>query len=63
MCGAAVAFPAVRLVRTQLYAIQPSDPLTLPGAVSALLVLGAGASFLPARPTSRIDPMAALRQE
>lgn len=60
--GLAGAFIVVRLVRTQLYGVEPGDPMPLVGAVLALLVLAISASFLPARRASRIDPMQALRQ-
>jgi predicted permease len=61
--GLAAAVMAVRLVRTQLFGVEPADPTTLAGAVLALLVLACCASFIPARRASRIDPMTALRQE
>jgi ABC-type lipoprotein release transport system permease subunit len=54
---------AVRLVRTQLFGVEPADPIVLAGAVLALLMLACCASFIPARRASRIDPMTALRQE
>jgi ABC-type lipoprotein release transport system permease subunit len=53
----------VRLVRTQLFGVEPADPIALGAAVFALLVLACCASFIPARRASRIDPMTALRQE
>ncbi len=61
--GLAGAFMVVRLIRAQLYGVEPTDPVAVVGAVAALLVLALGASFLPARRASRIDPMTALRQE
>ncbi len=61
--GLAGAFMVVRLIRAQLYGVEPTDPVAVVGAVAALLVLALGASFFPARRASRIDPMTALRQE
>jgi ABC-type antimicrobial peptide transport system permease subunit len=61
--GLAAAFLVIRLIRAQLYGVEPTDPTAVVGAVIALLVLALVASFLPARRASRIDPMSALRQE
>ena len=63
LAGVALAFLTVRLIRSQLYGVEPSNPIAMAGAVCALLVLGGCASFLPARRASRIDPMTALRQD
>jgi predicted permease len=52
-----------RLVRSQLYGIEPHDPLTMGAAVVALLGVAAGAAWVPARRASRVDPMVAMRTE
>jgi predicted permease len=65
--GVAVALPAAfglsRLLRSQLYGVQPGDPLTLLACVliSALMVTLAAA--IPARRAASVDPMKALRSE
>jgi putative ABC transport system permease protein len=65
--GVAVALPAAfglsRLLTSQLYGVQPGDPLTLLGCVliSALMVTLAAA--IPARRAASVDPMKALRSE
>jgi putative ABC transport system permease protein len=52
-----------RLMRTLLFGIGASDPVTYL-VVAAALVLAAWVScFLPARRALRIDPVAALREE
>jgi predicted permease len=61
--GAAGAAGCVRLVRAQLYGVEPADPLTFTAAVSILLLLALAASYLPAARASRIDPVRALRSE
>ena len=60
--GSLLAVGAGRLVRAQLYGVEPSDPLTMLGASTALLLLGTFASFLPARRAARTDPIAALHE-
>jgi predicted permease len=61
--GLAAALLILRVVRTQLYQVEPADPVALTAAIVALLALSCGAAFIPARRASRIDPMTALRQE
>ena len=61
--GWAGAWALTRYLASLLYGVNPGDPVTL-GVVSALaLATAAAASYLPARRASRLDPMAALRQE
>jgi putative ABC transport system permease protein len=57
------AFAATRLLRTLLFEVSPTDPLTF---LAVPLLLGAVAllaSYLPARRAARVDPMIALRSE
>jgi ABC-type antimicrobial peptide transport system permease subunit len=55
------AMLANRLLSSLLYEVSPTDAGTL-GFVAVLLVaVAALASFVPARSSTRIDPMAALR--
>ncbi len=65
--GLAISVPAAltasRLVKSLLFETQPNDPGTL--ALAGVVLLGAAilAGYAPARRASRIDPLAALRQE
>ncbi len=65
--GVAVGLPAAiglaRLIRSQLYGVGPTDPLTLGFAATVLLAIAAGAAWVPARRAARVDPMRALRDE
>jgi predicted permease len=61
--GLGAAMATTRFVATFLYGIKPNDPWTLALAAAVLAVVGAVAGFLPARRASRLDPMAALREE
>jgi ABC-type antimicrobial peptide transport system permease subunit len=61
--GVAASLAAGHLVTSLLFGVPPKDPLTM---ALAALVLGAAATvagYLPARRASRMDPMAALREE
>jgi ABC-type lipoprotein release transport system permease subunit len=58
-----LAVAAAQLLRTQLFGVQPADPLTF---VVVPLLLGAVAliaCYIPARRAARVDPMVALRQD
>jgi predicted permease len=61
--GAAVALALSRLIASQFYGIQPTDPPTFLGAAAFVLIVASLACFLPARRATRIDPLAALRYE
>ncbi|SPF41370.1 Permease [Candidatus Sulfopaludibacter sp. SbA4] len=61
--GFGAALPATRLVASFLYGLQPNDPWTLGIAAAVLAAVAAMAGYLPARRASRLDPMAALREE
>jgi predicted permease len=61
--GAALSLAAARTATSLLFGLKPHDPVTLGLAVVALAAVAAAASFLPAHRASRLDPMAALREE
>lgn len=53
----------MRLLESRTYDIHPGDPATLIGAAVGMLLVAAGASYVPARRATRVDPMVALRCE
>ena len=50
-------------VRSQLFGVEPRDPVSLAGAAALLAVMALVAAYPPARRASRIDPLTALRHE
>jgi putative ABC transport system permease protein len=61
--GLACAFALTRLMRSLLYGVEPSDPLTFLGIALALIAIALIASLVPALRAARIDPIASLRSE
>jgi len=61
--GLAGAVTLTRFVRTMLFGVSASDPITF-SAISALLAAVAFvACYVPARRATRVDPLVALRDE
>lgn len=61
--GVPLALVLADLIRSQLFGLDPRDPLTLLGAALVLTVAGGLAGFLPAFRASSVNPTTALRQE
>jgi predicted permease len=61
--GVAGALGLTRFLRTLLYEVQPTDPLTFAAVLLLLVSIAAAASYLPVRRAMRVDPMVALRYE
>jgi predicted permease len=61
--GLAASFVLARFVRSMLYGVTASDPLTLSGAALLLLLVALAATWIPARRAANIQPMEALRHE
>jgi predicted permease len=61
--GMAVSLAAGRSAGSLLFGLKPYDAPTLLAAAVLLAVVAAAASFVPARRASKLDPMAALRDE
>ncbi len=61
--GLAAGFAASRLLRSVLYGITPSDPVTYISVAALLAIVALVATFLPARRATRVDPSMALRWE
>ena len=67
VCGVAIALPVAwwlgRYVRSELYGVTGTDPMTAAVAVAALTAIAMAAGMIPAMRAARIDPLQALRQE
>jgi putative ABC transport system permease protein len=61
--GIAGALALTRLMRSLLFAVTPTDPVTYLGIALILGVVALLASYLPARRATRVDPVIALRNE
>ncbi|MGH7616552.1 MAG: hypothetical protein ACREPM_04930, partial [Gemmatimonadaceae bacterium] len=59
--GLAGALATTRLLRSQLYDVQPSDPLTLVSIVALLVLAVLLASWIPARRAAGVPAIEALR--
>ena len=63
LLGLAGSIVLSRLIASQLWGIQPTDPATFTGVSLLLVVVALAASFVPARRATRVDPTEALRTE
>jgi predicted permease len=61
--GMPAAWGAAHLISSQLFGVNPTDPVTLLTAALSLTVVAASAGYLPARRASRVNPLIALRYE
>jgi predicted permease len=61
--GIGISWGLTRLVKSLLFGLTATDPLTFAAAGVLLVLVGMLAGFLPGRRASRIDPMIALRYE
>jgi putative ABC transport system permease protein len=63
LVGLAASLAATRVLASQLFGIEPHDPVTLVAVVLVVAAAALSASYLPARRATRVDPMEALRCE
>jgi predicted permease len=61
--GLSLALALANLIRSQLFGLNPRDPMTFLGSAIVLTLAAGLAGFLPALRASGVDPTTALRQE
>jgi ABC-type antimicrobial peptide transport system permease subunit len=65
--GMAIGLPAAlaltRIIRAQLYGIEPGDPMSMLIATLLLVIATAAAAWVPATRASRFEPLRVLRYE
>jgi predicted permease len=61
--GAGGALLLSGVMRSQLFGVQATDPVTFLGGAGVLMIVVLVASYIPARRAMRVDPMVALRYE
>jgi predicted permease len=63
LIGLPFSWATAKLLNHQLYALSPHDPITVAGAVMAIVGITLVAGYLPARRASKVNPIVALRYE
>src|ERR1043166_6360031 len=61
--GLCVAFALTRVLSSQLYGVSSTDPVTFLGVALLLAAVAFFAGYVPARRVTRLNPMAAIRNE
>jgi ABC-type antimicrobial peptide transport system permease subunit len=59
--GLAAAFLFTRLIRSLLFGVEATDPITFAGIALLLAMIALLASYIPAQRAARINPLTSLR--
>jgi putative ABC transport system permease protein len=63
IAGTVAALGLTSLMKSLLFAVKPTDPLTFVTVAALLLAVALAATYLPARRATRLDPVTTLRDE
>jgi len=61
--GLGAAIVSTRVMRSLLFDLSPTDPITYGAIVVLIVITAAAASWVPARRAANVDPLASLRSE
>jgi ABC-type antimicrobial peptide transport system permease subunit len=61
--GLGTSFALTRFIRSLLFGISPTDPLTFAAVAISLTLVAVGACCIPARRAMTVDPIIALRHD
>jgi ABC-type antimicrobial peptide transport system permease subunit len=63
LAGIGMALALMRVMRTLLYEVEPTDPVSVAGVSVLLIVVAAVASWWPVRRAMALDPLRLLKEE
>jgi putative ABC transport system permease protein len=63
IAGTVAALGLTSLMKSLLFAVKPTDPLTFAAVAALLTIVALAAAYLPARRATRLDPVTTLRDE
>jgi predicted permease len=63
LLGIAASLGLAKLIESQLFGVESSDPLTLASVLTLMTAVAAAAAYVPARRAARVDPVVALRAQ
>lgn len=63
VAGVAASLALSELVRSQLFGVTPTDPLTIAAVFGLMTIVSAAAAYRPARRAASVDPVIALRTQ
>ena len=63
LVGLPLAYACTKVLRSMLYGLEPTDPVSVVVALASISLVAVVASLIPARRAASVDPLVALRYE